>query len=239
MVKVTKHPAKSRRQQPEVPTRGPTSARYSRRLSREELTPEARDAIFTAAAAVIGEHGYVGATIKRITDEAGIAQGTFYLYFESRQALFDTLLPRIGSEMLRFIGKRVRGSRNFLDAEERAFRAFFEYLSRQPGFIRILSEAEWAAPIAHREHFVLLATHYRRALLRGISQGDIRNLNDDELETVSYMLMAARNYIYIRYLKGQPSQAQPPEAVVEAYMKFVRSGIAPDRGGADIHLSGF
>jgi len=54
-----------------------------------EDTPEARDAIFAAAASVIGEHGYVGATIKRITEQAGIAQGTFYLYFDSRQALFE------------------------------------------------------------------------------------------------------------------------------------------------------
>ena len=59
---------------------------------------------------MIGKHGYVGATIKRITDEAGIAQGTFYLYFESRQALFDTLLPRIGSDMLQFIRDRIQGA---------------------------------------------------------------------------------------------------------------------------------
>ncbi len=223
---MTKNVAKPRRQKAEVPTRGPASARYPRRLSREELTPEARDAIFAAATAVIGEHGYAGATIKRITDQAGIAQGTFYLYFDSRQALFDTLLPQIGSEMLRFIGERIRGAEDFFDMEERAFRAFFEYLGLKPGFIRVLNEAEWAAPIAHREHFTLLAMHYRRALLRGVAQGDIRNLNNDEVETVAYMLMAARNYMYLRYLKGQPRQARPPEVVVEAYMKLVRCGIA-------------
>jgi AcrR family transcriptional regulator len=209
----------------EPPQRGPTSARHARRLSREELTPEARDAIFAAAASVIGEHGYVGATIKRITEQAGIAQGTFYLYFDSRQALFDTLLPHIGSDMLRFIRERVEGADNFYDAEERGFRAFFHYVHLKPAFMRILNEAEWAAPVAHRRHFNLLASHYRRALLRAVAQGDIRTLAGEEVEAIAYMLMACRSYVYLHYLKDGPNRAEPPEIVVEAYMKLVRNGL--------------
>ena len=221
------------RKQIEDPPRGPTSAKYSRRLSREELTPEARDDICTAAVAVIGKHGYVGATIKRITDEAGIAQGTFYLYFESRQALFDTLLPRIGSDMLQFIRDRIQGAGGFFDAEERGFRAFFYYLNLRPGFFRVLNEAEWAAPLAHREHFNLLAMHYRRALMRAAAEGEIRALDIDEVEAVAYMFMACRHYIYLRYIKDQPAQAEPPENAVKAYMTLIRNGI----GDASVRAS--
>ena len=73
---------------------GATAPR-KRKLRRAEKTEANRRAIIKAAAEVIGEHGYEGASISRITDRAGLAQGTFYLYFESRQQLFDTLLPEI------------------------------------------------------------------------------------------------------------------------------------------------
>jgi AcrR family transcriptional regulator len=47
---------------------------------------ETRKALIRAASEVIGEFGYDGASIGRITERAGLAQGTFYLYFDSRQA---------------------------------------------------------------------------------------------------------------------------------------------------------
>ncbi|MBL4807864.1 MAG: TetR/AcrR family transcriptional regulator [Rhodobacteraceae bacterium] len=205
--------------------RGPVSSKHRRRLSLEELTQEARDAIFAAAGVVVGQYGYSGASIKRITEEAGIAQGTFYLYFDSRQSLFDTLLPHAGSDMLRFIRKRVQGACDIYEMEERGFRAFFEYLQRKPGFIRILNEAESAAPVAYSKHFRMLGEHYHKALMRGVARGEIRNFDSDELETVTYMLMAARSYIYLRYLKDEVNRDELPEKVVQAYMKLIRDGL--------------
>src|SRR6202008_1120179 len=44
----------------------------------------------------------------RLTRRAGVAQGTFYNYFNSRQDLFDQLLPSMSNEMLAFIYGRHR-----------------------------------------------------------------------------------------------------------------------------------
>lgn len=202
-----------------------TRARPRKRLSRTELSPEARRAIFEAAAAVVGEHGYADATIRRITEAAGIAQGTFYLYFESRQALFDGLLPHVGERMLRFIGERTRGAKDVFDMEERGFRAFFEYLTRNPGFFRILNEAEVAAPRAFQQHFRLLSAHYVASLQRAVKAGEIASYAADEMETVAYMLMAARSYLYLRFVKERPGSTTLPEEAVRTYMKMVRHGL--------------
>jgi AcrR family transcriptional regulator len=58
-----------------------------------------RRALLQAAAEVVGEVGYADASISSITQRCGIAQGTFYNYFKSRQDLFDQLLPDVGSGM--------------------------------------------------------------------------------------------------------------------------------------------
>ena len=203
---------------------GPNGGRR-KRLSREELAPSVRPAIFKAAAKVVGKYGYGDASIARITEAAGIAQGTFYLYFNSRQELLDELLPHVGQDMLCFIRDRVAGAKDIFDVEERGFRAFFEYLKDNPGFFVILNEAEGAAPIAHQKHFKLLSDHYVESLKRGVKSGQIRRLGTDELETVAYMFMAARSYLYLRYVKGKSGVQSLPEKVVRTYMKIVRDGL--------------
>lgn len=207
-------------------TRAAASPAHPRkRLSREERSADVREAIFAAATRVIRQHGYEGASISRITEAAGFAQGTFYLYFGSRQELFDELLPHAGAEMLDFIGKRVRGSKDVYDLEERGFRAFFEYMDANPGFIRVLNEAETAAPAAHRKHFKMLAARYVDALERASKRGEIRNFDHAELETVAFMMMAARSYLHLRYVKGSDKRRKLPEKVVKTYMKIMRSGL--------------
>ena len=202
-----------------------TPVRRRKRLSREERADDARAEIFDAAAKVIDEHGYAGASISRITEMAGIAQGTFYLYFQSRQDLFDELLPYAGTKMLDFIREHVRGSKDLYEMEERGFRAFFEYMNANKGFIRILNEAETNAPKAHRTHFKILTDRYVRALDRWRRQGMIQNFDREELVTICYIMMSARSYLYMRYVKMDGKRKRVPEKVVQTYMKLVRSGL--------------
>ena len=53
---------------------------------------ERRRQILDAAKVVFAEAGYHGASIGAIIDRAAIARGTFYLYFESKEAVFGALL---------------------------------------------------------------------------------------------------------------------------------------------------
>lgn len=195
-----------------------------KRATRQERAENLRRKILAAAAKVVGEYGYADASIGRITDEAGIAQGTFYLYFESRQAIFDVLLPHVGAELLVYIGSKVRGAKNFLDVEERGFRAFFEYLRLNPGFFRVLNEAEVAAPVAHAEHLNLVMGRYVRSLKRSVDSGEIKNFGESELETLAYIFQSARSYLYLCHIKGKGLK-KLPDWVVQTYMKVVRSGL--------------
>ena len=196
------------------------------RQTRAEKARATRRALIDAAAGVVGEYGYAEASIARITQRANVALGTFYNYFETRQALFDILLPELGQDLIAFVGQRVAGSRDTLDMEERGFRAFFEYLGLNPGFYRILNEAETMAPVAHRTHFQALTERYVAALKIGHRRGDLAPFDEDELETIVYLLMAARSYLTLRY---GLEDGKLPEHVVTTYMKFVRGAFAGER----------
>jgi AcrR family transcriptional regulator len=55
---------------------------------------ERRRQILAAAKAVFADAGYHGASIHAIIERAQIARGTFYLYFESKAAVFDSILDQ-------------------------------------------------------------------------------------------------------------------------------------------------
>ncbi|MBL8672415.1 MAG: TetR/AcrR family transcriptional regulator [Alphaproteobacteria bacterium] len=184
-----------------------------------------RAALFDAAARVVGKHGYAGASVARITREAGVAQGTFYNYFTTRQDLLDQLLPALGADMLGFIHERVRGIVDPLSREEAQFRAFFDFLVGYPQFYRILHEAEQFAPKAHAQHFANIEQGYVRSLKRQRGQGDVPDYSDADLQAISYVLMAARDYLGVRYAYRNGRVQPIPEWVVAAYMKLVRHGL--------------
>jgi AcrR family transcriptional regulator len=60
----------------------------------ERAKLERRRQILAAAKKVFAEAGYHGATIGAIIERAQIARGTFYLYFESKSAVFDSILDQ-------------------------------------------------------------------------------------------------------------------------------------------------
>ena len=54
----------------------------------EELTLTTRDRLLAAAQELIEEGGYAGAQVAAIAERAGVAAGTLYRHFESKQELF-------------------------------------------------------------------------------------------------------------------------------------------------------
>lgn len=69
------------------------------RRRRTESEPVRREQLLGAARKVFKEKGYDGSTITDIVREAGVAQGTFYLYYASKSAiavaLRDGLMKRM------------------------------------------------------------------------------------------------------------------------------------------------
>jgi len=65
----------------------------------ERAKQERRRQIMTAAKHVFADAGYHGASIHAIIERAQIARGTFYLYFESKAAVFDSILDQAMADL--------------------------------------------------------------------------------------------------------------------------------------------
>jgi AcrR family transcriptional regulator len=72
------------------------------------LPPGVRRAqILDAAAAVLTERGARATTVDRVAELAGVAKGTVYLHFESKDALFGALRARYEEDLLNAAGEEL------------------------------------------------------------------------------------------------------------------------------------
>jgi len=79
--------------------------------------------IINAARELLADKEMGSASIKAIAKKAGIATGTFYLYFKDKDALMDNMLKEIYTELLDLIKKERAPYSNGFDKLEATMRA--------------------------------------------------------------------------------------------------------------------
>lgn len=213
-----------------APAKDPQAPQHWRDAgSRDERGRLIREALFKAAAEIVGNIGYQNTSITMITQRAKVAQGTFYNHFASRQDILDQLLPSLGNDMLSHVRECSQKGVTLLEQEELRFRGFFSFLKETPHFFRILNEAESFAPQAYRTHLDLVSEGYVRVLKRAAARGEIKDFKGRELEAIAFILMAARAYLSWRYVYGEEIHEEVPEWVVSTYVKLVASWLSSEK----------
>lgn len=96
---------------------------------REQTKVQNRQAILDAAREVFGELGYETATVRDIIRRTGLAAGTFYNYYRSKEEVFAALADD-GARRFGPILKAIRAQSNgFEEFVRRAIEAYFEFLA--------------------------------------------------------------------------------------------------------------
>ncbi len=138
-----------------------------------------RRAILSAAEAVIGSRGYSDASITDITREAGVAQGTFYIYFKGKDEVFAELVVDMGRMLRAALNAATDKATDRLSAEKEGLRGFLSFVVAHPNLYRIIQEALFVNPDAYRAYFQTFADGYREALADAEAAGEIRKGDPD------------------------------------------------------------
>lgn len=197
--------------------------------TRQKLTAKGaatRKRLFEAAEEVFGEQGFDAASISEITRRAGVAQGTFYLYFESKQAIFSELVRHIGRDLRHTIAEAVEGLEDRIEVERKGFETFFEYVRRHPNMYRIVRQAEFVDREAFRDYYESIADRYRVGLEKAAARGQIRDLPS---EVVAWALMGMGDLLGIRWIILR-RDGKVPDEVIDAVMEFIAGGLAAREG---------
>jgi len=178
--------------------------------------------ILDAAREEFGERGFSDSSIVGITQRAGVALGTFYTYFESKEALFHALVRDMSEQVRDSVGPAMTNARDALDGERRALEAFLRFAHDHRDIYRIIDEAEFVEPSAYREHYETTATRIAARLAAARDKGEIKgSFSDEELDVLAWGMMGANVFLGLRFAVWDDADG---DKVAEAMSKVWRQG---------------
>ncbi len=104
---------------------------------RTESEPVRRAQLLRAARKVFRAKGYDGATVSEIVREAGVAQGTFYLYFPSKKDAAVSLVDGLMETMAQAVATAVESRTSFEDRLESMIAASFKVARKNADLFRL------------------------------------------------------------------------------------------------------
>jgi AcrR family transcriptional regulator len=181
-----------------------------------------RQKILAAAALEIGRRGFSVTSISDITAAAGVGQGTFYIYFQSKEEVLREVVLQMGRDLRQHLSEATAGTRTRLDAEREGLRAFIEFVRGNPGLYRIVEESQFVDETIYRRHYMDFAATYRSALEAAAERGEIRK---GSAEVRAWALMGMAVLLGQRY--GIWDVATPLDDVIGPAVDLIGRGIQP------------
>ena len=110
----------------------------SNRPTKRTSPEQTREAILHAARELMSERSYDATTMPGVAQRAGIAAGTIYLHFASKEAMVNAVYRASKLEMQRFLVDAMATARTPREGFHRLWRGLFEFSRKEPEAFRFL-----------------------------------------------------------------------------------------------------
>ncbi len=194
-----------------APTKSPRTARGQRTMR----------ALLDAAAVEFGEKGFHDGSISGITSRAGVALGSFYTYFDSKDAIFRALVTDMSARVRDHVAPALAGARDPIDGERAALEAFLHFAREHREIYRIIDESEFVDAASFRAHYQTTALRIAQRLADGAEQGALR---DGLGEVHAWAIMGMNVFLGLRYCVWDDADRSAEVAAVANAM--IAQGIA-------------
>ncbi len=148
-----------------------------------ELWPDKRQLLLAEGRKLFGEKGYFETNIHEVASNAGLAIGSFYHYFESKEAFYKEVIRSAGKDVRHFISMNLGSGLNRVEREMRGLWLFILFLSMDRYCYNIVREAEFILPNEVRDYY--------DAFHRGYLKQEDSSLTCDPTTSIEFMLGVA------------------------------------------------
>jgi AcrR family transcriptional regulator len=180
-----------------------------------------RQRVLDAAERVFAELGYHEASVVKVTEAAGVGQGTFYLYFASKQEVFDELVRDLNRRVRHAMKEGSSQGKTRLEAELLGFQAYFRFTAEHPALYRIIRQAEFVSPKMLRYHYERLAEGYVEGLRAALERGEVQSTDP---EVLAWALMGAGELIGMRWILWDGHRPMPA-GVYDELRRIIRCAL--------------
>jgi AcrR family transcriptional regulator len=195
-----------------------------------------KEKLVRAAVEVFGRKGLTNATVPEIAKKAGIATGTFYLYFRDKEDIFIDALNFVSRHLreyledayIKTLGKysdKNLNYKNIYTVVYAIYSAFFDFVDRyRREFLIIFREG-----VSHQVNFydemrriieqIVEDTNTR--IKMGLQLNTIRKMNEGEMAAVSWAIVGSLSMSAQAYMDGYFKRRE----LISSLVNFTLNGI--------------
>lgn len=170
----------------------PSQKRIRRKSRKEE--------IIKAASNLFSQKSYHDVTMDQIAAEVGVAKGTIYLYFKSKENLYLGILEHTFETIESILEREIAKEDPAPQKLKKILRLIFQFYFQNMDVLRILTRDETRLI---REHFEFTEhwRHrriklYRKVLEKGIKEGSFRSANTELMALIIFGLVGSVMFFY-------------------------------------------
>lgn len=177
--------------------------------------------ILNAAIQLFYEKGYHRTSINDITSLAGVAPGTFYVYFDGKYNLYKYLLLQCSHMIRKNLSRSVQNCKTRREVERVGLKSWLEFAIDNQYMYHIIWESLYIDHDLFVDYYVTFCKAYMTGLADAEKTGEVRDIDP---EVLAYTLMGASNFLGLNWglFKSDRSSV---DHVVEEFMKIIDNGI--------------
>jgi AcrR family transcriptional regulator len=176
-----------------------------------------RQKLLESAERIFAELGYHDASIVKITEAAGVGQGTFYLYFSSKKQVFEEVVFDLNSRVRHAMTEAAAKGTTRSERELLGFGAFFRFTADHPALYRIIRQAEFVSPETLVAHYERLMRPYAVGLEQAMKAGEVA---EGDPEVLAWSLMGIGELVGMRWILWNGDK-EMPEAVFDELARII------------------
>jgi AcrR family transcriptional regulator len=140
--------------------------------SKKQVVSEFRQSeIITAARQVFAEKGYIATTVDEIATRAGLAKGTIYVYFESKEQIYNAVLENDLETLRSLTLERIAAAEGVRAKIAAYVNTRFAYCEERRDFFRIMHIEPSGSPVMSKAKAREWLKDPVRQLTKGIEAG--------------------------------------------------------------------
>lgn len=178
--------------------------------------------LLDAAADEFGEKGFHEASVSSITRRAGMALGSFYTYFDSKDALFRALVADMSEKVRASARSALSADMTALEIERAALAAFLRFAAEHKEVYRIIDESEFVDPASYRDHYETIAGRIADRLRAGSNAGELR---DDLGELEAWAMMGMNVFVGLRYVVWGENAGLGADEIAAGVNRLLAQGV--------------
>lgn len=176
--------------------------------------------LLESAEKLFSQSSFFEVSVSDICKEAHTAVGTFYIYFDSKTDVYRYLVEYYKRQIKQALSQSIAGCTTRAEMEQEGIKCFVRYAVENPHVYNIV----WGSLAVERQmfqdYYVSFAESYARALTRAADELKVKDVT-----TMAYMLMGITNFLGLRAIFENMTEAQIDEALDKAIMPILEKGM--------------